>query len=98
MKSLLPGEDMSWLILGDFNELLNNEEKRGGRIRPEAQMEQFRLAVDHCNLKDLKFSRSPFIWCNRRGSDQNIPCQHNFTSSSIVHGYATTSDHTAQLY
>ena len=31
-------EGMAWLVFGDLNELLNRNEKSGGRKRPEKQM------------------------------------------------------------
>jgi len=34
--------NVPWLILGDFNELLGNNEKKGGRLRPEASFQDFR--------------------------------------------------------
>ncbi|OMP11560.1 reverse transcriptase [Corchorus capsularis] len=38
---------------GDFNELLSNDEKIGGNIRPQRQMEGFREAVDECHFHEL---------------------------------------------
>lgn len=36
---------LSWLCLGDFNEILSINEKAGGVTRPQQQMEEFRNVV-----------------------------------------------------
>ena len=35
------------MALGDFNEILGNQEKSGGRIRPEASFTYFRMMMRH---------------------------------------------------
>lgn len=32
----------AWILMDDFNEILNNEEKRGGVVRPESSFFPFR--------------------------------------------------------
>lgn len=39
--------------MGDFNEILHYGEKVGGVLRPERQMNNFRAAINRCNLRDL---------------------------------------------
>lgn len=58
------GEESSlpWAVVGDFNELLHADEKMGGVIRQERQMQPFRDALSYCDLFDLGFSGSPFTW------------------------------------
>lgn len=48
------------LALGDFNEILNPNEKWGGRIHPEKQMEEFKVFLSKCDLRDLGFNCPPF--------------------------------------
>ena len=40
--------------MGDFNEILHYREKVGGVLRPERQMNNFRVAINRCNLRDLE--------------------------------------------
>jgi len=54
------------VCIGDFNEIVRVEEKLGGAIRPENQMQDFRDCLDFCGLKDLGFTGLPFTWCNMR--------------------------------
>lgn len=35
------GNNLGWFIFGDFNELMDNDEKLGGRDRPRHQMDIF---------------------------------------------------------
>ena len=57
--------DLPWLMVGDFNEILSNNEKEGGNIRPQRCMQQFRDCLFDCNLEDLGFIGDKFTW--RRG-------------------------------
>ena len=49
---------MPWLCVGDFNEILCQEEKSGALLRRKSQMEQFRSALEICGLADLGYKRS----------------------------------------
>lgn len=53
--SLQMDSDKAWLPFGDFNEILSNREKRGGRVRLERQMSAFKTSLDDCELHDLGF-------------------------------------------
>ncbi|XP_042964722.1 uncharacterized protein LOC122298944 [Carya illinoinensis] len=66
LRLLRPESNCPWLCMGDFNELLSNEEKYGAAERPFSQMESFREALDECELSDLGFFGSRFTWCNKR--------------------------------
>lgn len=36
-----------WVVIGDFNEILNSGEKKDGPLRPERQMDGFREALGY---------------------------------------------------
>ncbi|CAM8990804.1 unnamed protein product [Rhodiola kirilowii] len=63
---------LPWIVIGDFNEVLCSSEVQGGRGRQNWQMENFRLALNDCNLTDLGFSGYPFTFSNRRGGDAEV--------------------------
>ena len=46
LLSLKPSNPMAWFVCGDFNEILAQDEKRGGNVRSEAQMNKFRSVVE----------------------------------------------------
>lgn len=51
------------LVLGDFNDILGNQDKVGGNIRTESSLEDFNDFVN--NLIDLGFIGIPFTWQRR---------------------------------
>lgn len=57
------------VVFGDFNEILSLEEKEGGAIRGEREMDAFRSCLDDCGLRDLGYRGSAFTWS--RGSHPN---------------------------
>ena len=60
---------LPWICFGDFNEILSMEEKLGGLLRPQGQMEKFRNVVNYCGFKDLGYVGPDFTWCNMQEGD-----------------------------
>jgi hypothetical protein len=58
-------EQLSWLCLGDFNEILFHHEKEGGVPRSQSCLDRFKGALEVCELDDLGFSRDIFKWRNK---------------------------------
>ncbi|KAJ0960519.1 hypothetical protein J5N97_001609 [Dioscorea zingiberensis] len=59
--------DLPWILLGDFNAILTNEEHRGGRFdyyNPKSKLFNEFINVNH--LFDLGYIGSPFTWCNNQ--------------------------------
>ncbi|XP_041011424.1 uncharacterized protein LOC121255210 [Juglans microcarpa x Juglans regia] len=67
LESLKPDFQRAWCVLGDFNEILFSNEKRGGKPRREAQMVRFREVLEDCHLHDLGFKEDMFTWSNKHG-------------------------------
>lgn len=65
LRDLCDETSLPWVVAGDFNELLHADEKDGGPVRREGQMQLFRDTLLYCDLFDLGFSGSPYTW---RGS------------------------------
>jgi hypothetical protein len=73
--------DLPWLVLGDFNEVLWQEEHLSCTPRPTSQMEAFREVLHDCHLTDLGFSGVPYTYdgetrkyaCTARQSG-GVPC------------------------
>ncbi|KAG8489184.1 hypothetical protein CXB51_017232 [Gossypium anomalum] len=51
---------------GDFNAILNNAEKEGGRRKPKSSMDDFRNILEELVLIDVKPSSGWFTWTNNR--------------------------------
>ena len=61
---------MTWLVCGDFNEIVHPDEKVGWKDRDAAQMDAFREVLSKCGLIDLGFMGLRFTWCNSRFGEQ----------------------------
>ncbi|XP_075079855.1 uncharacterized protein LOC142165134 [Nicotiana tabacum] len=55
-----------WLVRGDFNVILSEEEKYGGLPVYVREVEDFAHCVDTCELYDLGFKGSLYTWWNGR--------------------------------
>ena len=55
-----------WLCFGDFNELLNSNEKMGSLDRNAGMVADFRESVKDCKLKDVGCRGHRLTWSNMR--------------------------------
>ena len=55
LESLKKQCSMPWIVFGDFNEILNSNEKLGWLDRDARQMEGFRECLSKCDLFDMGF-------------------------------------------
>ena len=55
---------MAWVIAGDFNEPLLDEDKFGGRTISIDRSLFFKDYLDKCNMIDFGFSGPRFTWTN----------------------------------
>ncbi|XP_016706908.2 uncharacterized protein [Gossypium hirsutum] len=60
------------VVMGDFNEIIDSFEKKGGRLRPIGQMRDFRGVLEDCCLNDLGFVGRWFTWERGRFASTNI--------------------------
>uniref|UniRef100_A0A2N9J2G5 Zinc knuckle CX2CX4HX4C domain-containing protein n=1 Tax=Fagus sylvatica TaxID=28930 RepID=A0A2N9J2G5_FAGSY len=97
-----------WCCIGDFNEIVKNEEMHGRNRRPDRQMQGFRDAMDECDLIDLGYRGSPFTWCNNRDPPATtwvrldrglatLSWVQKFPAASVEHLDVINSDHKCLL-
>ncbi|TYG83632.1 hypothetical protein ES288_D01G184300v1, partial [Gossypium darwinii] len=55
-----------WIVGGDFNAILNNTKKDGGRRKSRRSMDEFRDILDELALIDVKPTNGWFTWSNNR--------------------------------
>lgn len=58
--------DMPWIVRGDFNVVLYEDENIGGLSVHPHKYEDFAFYVNSCGLFDLGYKGSPFTWWNDR--------------------------------
>ncbi|XP_019170561.1 PREDICTED: uncharacterized protein LOC109166130 [Ipomoea nil] len=62
-RSLLP-----WVVIGDFNNLLYQREKKGGNPYPNSLLRGFGEAVDDCGLMQMPMRGHQFTWQKGKGT------------------------------
>jgi hypothetical protein len=72
MHFLRSVSDMPWLCMGDFNEVLAQDEHFGRHEREDWQMAGFREAVEYCDFTDLGYSGLPYTWDNKQVGGDNV--------------------------
>ncbi|XP_020253837.1 uncharacterized protein LOC109830891 [Asparagus officinalis] len=58
--------NIPWLLSGDFNAMINNEEKLGGAVLTEADTRDFNEFIDDCQLSHLKTIGCFYTWNNKQ--------------------------------
>ncbi|CAB4316762.1 unnamed protein product [Prunus armeniaca] len=95
------------LCLGDFNDILEATEKKGGNPRSERSLADFQAFVIDVGFLDLGFTGYPYTWRNRRENgliqerlDRGLasePWLRNYPEARVMHVALAGSDHAALL-
>ncbi|KAK9984587.1 hypothetical protein SO802_034112 [Lithocarpus litseifolius] len=72
LKYLKGISSLSWLAIGDFNEITGLMEKERGRARPKRQMEIFTYAIHHCGFQEVDFIGPKFTWLYQQSDGTQI--------------------------
>ena len=84
------------------------EEKLGGVLRSQKQMDDFREVIHQCRFKDLGFVGPEFTWCNMQEGDSRVLLRldralatpewiNHYKNVKVHHLVESTSDHCALL-
>jgi hypothetical protein len=63
---------LPWCVIGDFNDLLSQDDKKGYLPHPNWLCTGFRSAVNDCDLTDIQLEGYPFTWIKSGGTDRMI--------------------------
>jgi len=98
LRDLRSRVNHSWVLLGDFNEILLPSEQRGG-IFSQSRANKFSQVIDDCNLLDLHSFGRKYTWqANCRGGrlDRGL-CDMDwrlkFPEATVEHLVRRQSDH-----
>ncbi|KAM6577471.1 hypothetical protein CsatB_029308 [Cannabis sativa] len=69
LKRLKPMFQGPWVCGGDFNEIVDKKEKKGGGPKPVYLMRNFRNTISDCHLRELVAEGGGFTWCNGRAAN-----------------------------
>lgn len=61
-----------WIIGGEFDVILNEEEKMGGLDFSQNKVVDFGQFISKCALSELRFVGSSYIWWNERINEDYI--------------------------
>ena len=101
--------DRSWLCIGDFNHVLNQYEKKGGRPMASSSSCPFKNFIDRYGMIDLGFAGNSFTWSNNRQGQNSIKERldrslatiqwiHLHPKFSLIHILAFSFDHNSILF
>lgn len=62
MRNLATRSDLLWCLIGDFNDLMFDDEKQGGQRHMRGLLTGFTDTVHDCNLVDLGFVGEKYTW------------------------------------
>lgn len=104
LRTLRNNEQQPWFVGGDFNEILHNGEKEGGRVRSPHQMMAFNMALTECGLADMGYMGRSHTWSNNRSAPRTVRCRldrvcanqlanSQFPSAVVSHIEQPGSDH-----
>ncbi|KAG6707312.1 hypothetical protein I3843_06G023800 [Carya illinoinensis] len=96
LRSLTPKDHEAWCVVGDFNEILFQNEKIGSRQRAKTQLSQFQDALKENRLFDLGCCCDFFTWSNKH-SDHSSTKERNVHESKGGGLSARCSNHTPIL-
>lgn len=96
------------LVGGDFNAMLNYEDRANGNVVTQAEVEDFRRCVEDNELQEVRAVGPQFTWCNNQeGEDRiwsnidrcfaNIQWLSGFSSVVVERLTKGVSDHCPQL-
>ncbi|XP_074328042.1 uncharacterized protein LOC141665954 [Apium graveolens] len=69
LLNLRERSNLPWCVIGDFNDMIYEDEKRGGNKQPFYLLTGFTETLETCQLKDLGFVGEKFTWERSRGSN-----------------------------
>lgn len=93
-----------WLCVGDFNYILSQAEKKGGKPFADCSRRELHKFLEQCNLIYLGFKGNSFTWTNKRigranikerldKAVANVEWRSLFSNASIQHLPMIASDH-----
>lgn len=66
LLQLAPSVHILWVVIRDFNEVISQNEKFGGRPVVRRRVERYAMTMDGCGLVDLGIHGPKFTWSNNR--------------------------------
>ncbi|XP_019177748.1 PREDICTED: uncharacterized protein LOC109172953 [Ipomoea nil] len=72
IRTLVGRSNLPWVMIGDFNDLLYQSEKRGGNPHPLSLLHGFGETIEECGLAQMPMMGYPFTWEKGKGTPNCI--------------------------
>ena len=69
LRTLRDQSSLPWFYIGDFNEIMQDNEKSRGVLCPTKQMEEFQDVIHDCGFMELPYSGPRFTWTRKMHSE-----------------------------
>lgn len=68
IKNLASVSTLPWCIVGDFNDMISVDNKKGQHRHPQHLLDGFKRCIDECGLTELELTGGKYTWEKSRGS------------------------------
>ncbi|XP_019189526.1 PREDICTED: uncharacterized protein LOC109183953 [Ipomoea nil] len=68
LRTLSVKSNLLWIVVGDFNDLLYQYEKKGGNPHPNSLLHGFGDAIEDCGLAQMPMDGYPYTWDKGKGT------------------------------
>ena len=96
--------NLPWALMGDFNEVLSEDEKLGGNTISQRRVRVIQDCMNSCQMMDLGYLGPKFAWSNKRDIGGLIQCRLDrcwanpewkalFAEANVTHLARANSDH-----
>lgn len=75
LESLSQINQLPWLYIGDFNEIMKASEKERGNVRPFKQMDRLQSVINLCGFLDMGFYGAQFTWFKNKSEEGKLKIQ-----------------------
>ncbi|MCH85516.1 endonuclease/exonuclease/phosphatase family protein [Trifolium medium] len=72
LRMLSQQSHLPWCIIGDFNDILTTEDKRGHAPHPRWLLNGFRQAISDCDFIDTSIQGHAYTWARRLGHEDVV--------------------------
>ncbi|KAK4723878.1 hypothetical protein R3W88_026657 [Solanum pinnatisectum] len=104
MENISSSINDPWCVGGDFNDIMDPDEKLGGKFHRANKCFDFISTMEACGLSDLGFVGPKYTWCNNRRPSKRIWKRldrvfvydlwaQSYHTNTIKHLARTDSDH-----